>query len=424
MAVDDNPGSPPDTTQQRDAERPEHAGHPKNTRHSRPLGRPAKKKRRLLGWIFSLASIILLTWITITLISGRGSGFSDLAGLFNLGGSSEPASEYHFTVGSNRVFANLEGSIASAGTLGVQVLSANGTETLRDVFHMSSPAIETTEGRAIAFDIGGSAVRTFSKTQVSATIETGGAIISASINKNNWFVVCTQESEAFRSVVTAYDNRGRDVYRISLATGYALSAMLTPDNKKLAVLDLTNNGSRITIYDLSREEPDGVFEYPDGLILDMQYTTGGKILAVAADSLIIVDAGGAGTELFGFDGRRLGGYVFGDNFTALHLFDYSVGYSGRLITLDDTGRLLGGVVTDKELLSMSASRGYLTILKNEGPVFFDSELNEYLTVGELAVAAGATRVLSLSDDAALVASDHFAVVLKIGRAQSSDDSRN
>ena len=221
-----------------------------------------------------------------------------------------------------------------------------------------------------------------------------------------------------------YDNRGRLVYRVSLATGYALSAMLSPDNKKLVILDLTDNGSRIAFYDLSREDPDGVFEYPEGLILDMRYIPDGRIIAIATDSLIRVDTSGVGTRLFEFEGRRLGGYVLSDSFSALHLFDYSVGYSGRLVTLDDTGRLLGGVVTDREIVSMSTSGGYLTILKFDGPVFYDAELNEFLPDGELTAVAGATRVLSLSDGAALVAGDHFAVVLRIGGAQGIDDSRN
>jgi len=424
MAVDENSGSPQDTTHQQDVNQAESAGRSNKTKQSEPLRAHAKKKRRLLGWVFSLASIVILTWIAVTLISGRGPGLAELATLLKIGVSSDPVSEYQFSVGNNRVFAELGGSLAAAGTLGIQVQNTSGVETLRDLFHMSTPAVDTAEDRAIVFDIGGTSVRTFTKTQVTASVETVGLITSASINRNNWFVVCTQESEAYRSLVTVYDNRSRVVYRISLATGYALSAILSPDNKNLVVLDLTDNGSRITFYDLSREEPDGFFDYPEGLLLDIRYIQDGSIITISTDSLIRVDASGVGTKLFEFEGRRLGGYVLNDSFTALHLFDYSVGYSGRLITVDSSGRLLGGVVTDKEIISISTSRGYLTILKNDGPVFYDAELNEFMPDGELTTVAGATRILSLSDSAALVAGDHFAVVVRIGRAQDIDDSSN
>jgi len=119
MAVDENPGSPPDTTHPQDVDLPESTGRSKDSKHSEPLKGRRKKRRRLLGWVFSLASIVILTWITITLISGRGPGLSEIAGLFKIGVSAEPASEYQFSVGSNRVFADLGGSLAAAGTLGL-----------------------------------------------------------------------------------------------------------------------------------------------------------------------------------------------------------------------------------------------------------------------------------------------------------------
>ena len=334
--------------------------------------------------------------------------------MFDKRSAADPVGEYHFDVGRNRVFADLGGSLAAAGTLGIQVLDNSDNETLRDLFRLSSPAIKAAEGWAIAFDIGGTAVRAFTATRVTASLEAGGAIVSATINKNGWFVICTQESKAFKSIVTAYDNRGREVYKISLATGYALSAVLSSDNRKLAVLNLTGDGSRITLYSLNSEAPDSEYNYEDGLILDLRNLPDGKILAVATDSLIIVDTNGSGTEFFGFEGSRLGGYILGEDFITLHLFDYGVGYRGRIVTLDDAGRLLGGIVTDREIVSMSSGGGYLAVLKSDDSMFFDAELNEFQPVEESATAAGATQVISLGDRSVFAASDHFAVVFRIG----------
>ena len=373
-----------------------------------------KKKRRLLGIVFPLAFVAVLTFIAITLIFGQGQGFSGLTGLFGNRSAAEPAGEYHFDVGRNRVFANLGGSLAAAGSLGIQVLDNSDTETLRDLFRLSSPAIKAAEEWAIAFDIGGTAVRAFTEKRVSASLEAGGAIVSATINKNGWFVVCTQESKAFKSIVTAYDSSGREVYKISLATGYALSAVLSPDNRKLAVLNLTDDGSKITLYSLNSEAPDSEYNYEDGLILEIRNLPDGIILAVATDSLIIVDADGVGTVFFGFDGSRLGGYMLGEDFITLHLLDYGVGYRGRIVTLDDAGRLLGGIVTDREVISMSSGGGYLAILKSDGSMFFDAELNQFQPVEESTTIAGATQVISLGDRLVFAAGDHFAVVFRIG----------
>jgi len=374
-----------------------------------------RSKRRLLGIVFSLLSLAVLTYIAIALIFGWDLGLSQLTGFFSSRTPVEAVDEFHFDVGRSRVFADLGGSVAAAGTLGIQVFSEGGSETLRDPFRMTSPAMVATEGRAVAFDIGGTAVRVFNNTQITSAFDAGGAVVSASINNNGWFSVCTQDGGAYRSIVTVYDNRGRDVYRVSLASGYAFSAALFSDNRSLAVLNLMDDGSRIVFYDLNRDIAGNEFYFPDRLIFDMRFLPGGDLLAVSSDSLIVVDRNGAGTELYAFSGRRLGGYALDDGFIALHLLDYGVGYRGRLVTIDVAQGRLGELVTDKEILSISSGDGYLVVLRSDGLSFYDSELNEYPPVKDMASAAGTTGIISLGEGAALAAGDNSAVVFRVVR---------
>ena len=381
--------------------------------------KPQKKKRRLPGILFSLVSLAVLTYIAIMLISGQGLGFSWLTSLFSDRTPPEAVDEFYFDVGRNRVFADLGGPIAAAGTFGVQVISESGVEMLRDPFRMSSPAINSEAGRAVVFDIGGTAVRVFNETQITTSLETGGSVVSASINRNGWFCVCTQESGVFRSIVTVYDGGGREVYKVSLASGYALSALLTSDNKRLAILDLTDDGSRITLYELSHDSAGAAFEIPGGLILDIRYLPGGEVLAVTQESLIVIDAGGSGKEFYDFSGRRLGGYVLDGNFITLYLLDYGVGYNGRLVTLRENGKIIAERITDSEIVSMSSSGRFLTVLRNDCLSSFDSEFNEFPTAGSSISPVGATRIVTLANGAALAAGDRSAVVIRFERSAGS-----
>jgi hypothetical protein len=109
--------------------------------------KPKKKKRRLIGLVFSLLSLAILTYIAITLISGRELGLSRLLNVFSARVPVEAVDEFYFDVGRNRVFADLGGSIVAAGTLGIQVFNEGGGETLRDsVPHV--PAGNQLVGRA------------------------------------------------------------------------------------------------------------------------------------------------------------------------------------------------------------------------------------------------------------------------------------
>ena len=378
--------------------------------------KPKFKRRRLIGAVCSLASLTVLTYIAIALISGRGLSLSWVKGIFSKNAPVEFADEYNFDVGRERVFAILNNSIASAGTLGIQVLDAGGSNTLRDPFRMSIPAIDAQEGRAIAFDIGGTAARVFSDTDFIASIETSSAIISASINRNGWFCVCAQESAGYKGAVTVYNSKGVEAYKVRLASGYILTAALSPDNKTLAILNFTDGGSCITFYNLNSEDAANTYFLPDGLIIDIMYLSGGDLLAVSKDSLITIDKNGADRELYGFSGGILSGYALTGGFIAVHLLDYGVGYNGRLVTLGVNGDIIGELAINREIISMSTGGELLAILRSDGLIFYDSHLDEIPQHGEPGAAIGATKVLVLTGDAALAAGDHSAVVIRVIRA--------
>ena len=376
--------------------------------------KPKKRLRRLVGIAFSMASLAVLTYIAITLISGRSLDVSWFTGLFSPRTAVEAAGEFNFDVGRDRVFADMGVAVAAAGTLGVQVLDAGGNETLREAFRMSRPALSEENGRAIAFDIGGAAVRVFNGKQVIASLEASGTVVSASINRNGWFCVCAQEGAALRGVATVYNDRGSPVYKVNLASGYAFSAVLSPDNKNLAVLNLTEDGSRITLYQgLNKQDPDSAFNLNGGLILDMRYLSNGSLLAVSTSSLYILDRTGASSLLYEYFDKRLGGYAFDDGYLALHLLDYGVGYSGRLVMLDEKGQTAAELATGREFISISFGGGYLAALRSDGLMFYDKELQGFPPLGEPPAMAGVNNVLALGGGAALLTGENSAVVVRM-----------
>ena len=373
------------------------------------------RKRKLIKFAFSVLSSLVLLYIVVALISGRRPDFTRIFSLLGGREAVEMAGEYNFDVGRNRVFADLDGTLVSAGTLGIQVFDAGGSEAYRSSFRMTEPAISAQNGRAVAYDIGGTAARVFGKTDIIASIDTDGAIVSATINRNGWVAVCTQEGGLTKGVITAYNSDGKAVYKVSLATGYALSAALSPDNKSLAILNLTEDGSRISYYSLNSEVIDRAFDLPGGLILDIRYLTGGDVLAISSDSLFIVSRNNRADTLYEFADKRLGGYSLDGGIMALWLLDYSVGYRGRIVALDEKGNILGDIDTDREIISISCDESYLAILRSDGIAIYDRMFEEMMLSEEPATvaAAGATKVLALRDGSALAAGDNSAIVFTV-----------
>jgi hypothetical protein len=199
---------------------------------------------------------------------------------------------------------------------------------------------------------------------------------------------------------------------VNLTSGYVLSAALSPDNKSLAILNLTDSGSRISFYNLNSENLDRAIDLPGGLILDIRHLSNGEILAVSTDSLLIAGKNGDFRELYGFGGRRLGGYLIDGDVKVLYLFDFSVGNRGRLITLGEDGKLLGELEIEKEIISMSLSGGSLALLRSDGLSVCNTALEELLTPEGSASAAGATEILALDGDRILAGGDHSATIIR------------
>jgi len=369
---------------------------------------PKIKNAKLLSLIILLVVIVIVIIVAITLIFGSGST------LFAQRSPVITVNELNFDIGRDRMFARMNDSIAAVGTLGIQVLDTGGRETLRDPFRMTRPALSGHGNRSIAFDIGGLNVRVFDTTQVIASVETEGPIVSASINQNGWFCVVTHEGGGIRGTVTVYNNTGDRVYRVDMRTGFVLSSVLSPDNKNLAILNLIDSGSRITFYHGidTPDDPYNQFDLPDGLIIDIKYLSNNDILAVSTDYLFLVDSSGESKSIYPYSDNRLGSYTYDGDFIALHLYDYGIGHRGRLVTLLTDGTVLGELAIDREILSISSAGNSLVVLKNDGVTFYNNELEQLSASLDNLSVAGTIHVLAFNEDTAVATSDNSAVVIR------------
>ncbi|MCL2200743.1 MAG: DUF5711 family protein [Oscillospiraceae bacterium] len=377
--------------------------------------KPKKNWQKIVGAVFSIISLIVLAYITIALIQGRTPTFSWFTDIFGGSAAIEVADELHFDVGRNRVFADMDGHIAAAGVLGVQVLDYMGNETLRENFRMDRPAIVTNGSRGIAFDIGGNAVRVFESGRVLSSFDTSGIIVSASINRNGWFTVNTQEGGGRRGMSTVFNDRGTAVFRANLASGYAFVSALSPDSRNLAVLNLTDAGSRIPRFlGMNQAEPSSVFVLDNTLIVDMHYLSNGNLLALSTQSLLVIDRGGEMRVIYEFDGHRLGGFILDDDIILLNLLDYGVGQSGRLLILNERGNIRAERPTTREIISMSYGGGFLAVMTGDGIEFFDTGLNVLPNTASGMSMAGINRVLALGGAVALAAGEHTVTAVRLG----------
>lgn len=288
-----------------------------------------KKKGRKGRGLKFLVTVILLASISVVaavLIVNNGklsaAGFRRL--FSNLGGKAQSAS-FLFDAGSDTDLASFDDGLAVATTNGLQVFDRYGDIAFSETLYLASPTLAVESDTGAAYDLGGRSLALFDTSGVIKTITTNGRIVSACLNSDGWLALCTQES-GLKGLVTVYNAKGDDVFYWKSANGYTLSAEVSPKNRELAILTLTEDGSKIVLFALDSTDEKSSYTFSGTLVTDIAYINGDSILAVSEDRLASVHEDGTCDTLLDYTGRYLAGYsTDGDGFTALVLNDYLVG---------------------------------------------------------------------------------------------------
>jgi hypothetical protein len=384
-------------------------------------GKTEKKRgRRIWRLVRFVVGLLLLAAVSYVLIAGEGR--FDLEGikgaLADLRGG-ESADEFILVPGYDSAFADLDGVLVTAGTLGFSVLGADGRQLARESFKMSEPLMASCGGYAAVYDAGGTDVRLLDRAGRAVSVETKYEIIAASVNKNGWTTLCTREGEGYKGSVTVYGPDGNPKYKwYSADHGYVLSAALSQDNKSLAVLSLNDAGSVITFLQLRSEDIQATFELAGDIILEIKYRPDGRLAAVSESSFMSFDGAGTGKTILDYSDKHLGGWAIGgDGHAALLLLDYGVGDSGSLVTYDASGARLGTASADSRCLSLSVNGGNTAVLWRGGLSLYGPALE---LRSEFDDAADIESVIARADGAALAIGRGVARVVKDARLEEGD----
>jgi hypothetical protein len=373
----------------------------------------ARKKHRLLKFLSSVILLAVISLVAAVLITNRGNlsldGFKRLLGA---AGAAPEARVFSFESGYGNVFADMNGGFAVASSVGVQVFDAAGNKAYTEVYEMTDPTIVSAGGICAAYDLGGKAVRVFDAAGVLGSMNTDKNIISAALSPAGYLALCTQESGGYKASVSvyrsgAYDSTKTPPFQWFSGEGYILSAAISPDSKSLAVLTLTETGSRIVFFSLDSAVEKASCTLPGKLALEIRYTDDSHVLAVCRDSAQLIGTNGKNQVVTDYADKYLAEYSIGDSFTALVLSDYMVGDQGRILTVDKDGKTLGTIETDRKILSVSARGDYLAVLYGDGFVIYDRNLKECAHEDG---TAGAIATIMRQGGTALLITSHSASV--------------
>ena len=370
-----------------------------------------KKKHRVLPFLLLIAAVLA---VVVFAAYRDGTGFDVLRRHFSYG-SSQESGTVQFTYdpsAKNRYAAVGDGLAVLSGTE-FRVLDGRGQEVYSVPVAMENPALASGGGRVAAYDVGGTELYVADLTGELAhlTADAAEPYISVSLNEKGWMAV-TAKQKGYKGGVTVYNDQLKEAFVFHSSERFVTEACVDGNCRELAAVTLGQNDSvfvsSILLYPLDSEEPRGVWEVSDGLVVSVT-ERGGQFAALSDTGLAYSGKDGDG-PVYGFAGQFLREYdLGGDDFSVLLLNRYQSGSVGRLVTVDDAGQEIASLGVSEQVLGVSAAGRYAAVLYSDKLVIYNRDLQEYASLTGTDYARG---VLMRADGSALLlASDSARIFL-------------
>ena len=342
--------------------------------------RKARKARRLsrrdaLGAIITFIAAVILFAATIVIWFYQDSFNSDDLVLSTVT-AAVAEDEYVFDAGSGQVFASAGQGLAVANSTGFELLSPDGSVAASKLLQMDSPTIAACDSYAVFYDLGGTNIAAADFEGMIRELSVEGNILSVTVSTGGYMTITT-EATGYRAMVTVCNAELDPVYKWYSSSAWVISAHVSPDNRKLAVLSYTASGSEVRLFSLSQENQLAAFSVADKVLLDVHWFSPDQLCAYTTEQVFFFNDDGQWLDTYSFAGQYLIGCApGGSGFITFALSPYRAGTTSVLVSLDQSGRLLGTADIESEIVSLSASGEEVLTLCADGAILYSNTLSE------------------------------------------------
>lgn len=317
---------------------------------------------------------------------------------------------FSHTGGENATFAVMPHGAVMVSQVGTRYYSYTGHVFEERVVSYKNPMLHCGKEATVLYDAGGQGLVVYGKEEELFALNKGvdEMILSARMNQNDWLVVVSQES-GYRGVVRVYNNSYEPVMDIALSTNYVMDAFLSPDNKKVALITISQDGgvftSTLHIYAVGTEVAEQTVVLSGEVVLDFDYEKE-QIWLLCEKSLVIVSTADYSQKKWSFSGQYLKDSTLGgDGYGTLLLGEYRAGTANRLVTIDGNGDILGELTIGSTPLALDSNGNYISYLSGEKLLIYTKDLEEYAQLedihhaNEVAISVDGTVLLASKQEA-------------------------
>lgn len=347
-----------------------------------------EEKRRPVRSFLSFAALLAAVLLVVLFAAYRdGTGFDILRRYLHYGRPEQVGGEavYHYDASSKNRFALLGDHLVVLSDTSLRLFDGAGEEVWSAQVTMASPALATGGGRAVAYDVGGTALYVLDQAGpvLALTADEEEPYLSATLNKNGELAV-TAQARGYKGSVRTFEQSPDPAFVFKSSRRFVLDGYVLGNDLAVVTLGQENGVfvSSVGLYDLSRDakEPAASYDVSGGLVASIGEKDG-RIATVSDTALTFASSNGEITGSYSYKGAYLRAYdLGGTGFSTLLLNRYRSGSVGRLVTVGRDGEKLASLDVREEVLSLSASGRYLAVLYADRLAVYNQDLQLYATL--------------------------------------------
>ncbi len=311
---------------------------------------------------------------------------------------------YSYSSDRDSCYASLGGSLVCASNNTVVLLGEDGSVRYSADVQFKQAAVCTNGSVAVVYDIGGTSLYVLDSKGLVRTLTAQGEIIACTVNAKGALAI-TSSKTGYKAAVEVYDGNGEKVFAFHSSDRFLMTAAVSDDSQYLAAVTMgQQDGSFLSTAVLYRMDSDVAVAdctIPGGAVYDIG-TVDGRFCLVGESGLTFLNTAGEITGSCDYEGtylRRCS--LAGDGMAVLVLGRYRSGTQAQLLTVDESGAVLGRLDIDRDVVSLSAAGKYVAVLYSDALVIYDRRLQEYARLTEISAVK---QVLMRSDGSAVLVS--------------------
>lgn len=311
--------------------------------------------------------------------------------------------EFSYTRDASNVFASLDGTLLLCSDTVLQLYSNSGLLYIDEQVKMDQPVIATCGSYAVAYDVGGNDLYVIHGKEVVQTYSSaqGCDLLSVRVNENGYLAVVEQAS-GYKASVKVFDADKQLLLTENVSSEYVMDAVLSPDNKRLAVVTIGQKdkvfNSTVNLYECAEGDLIASATLENQFVLDLNWKNN-LLWVQERDGAAVLDSDlkviGNWTE----SNQYLQGYSLDGDGYAVEVFSwYKTGGSGEVLLINENGEAEVSQAISGEVLSVSAAGKYIAVLTTDTLHIYTSDLKEYSTTEN----SGSKRAIIDSDGATMM----------------------